>query len=153
MTQNILGEGAFDWNNTAYKILLSAAESNGSLSITDSVSQPGDGPPRHIHHDADEAFVVLSGDVTFWLEGTLHKVGPGGAIMVPRGKEHTFHISSDRPSRHLVILTPGGFEGFFREMADGNYAIPANMQQITQIAEKYHLTFTGPPLSPEEIEE
>ena len=44
------------------------------------------------------------------------------------------------------ILTPGGFEGFFYEMAEGRFTIPDDMAAITDIAARYHLTFTGPPL-------
>jgi quercetin dioxygenase-like cupin family protein len=116
------------------------------MSITDSVSPPNSGPPRHIHHDADETFVLLTGDAEFLLEGERFTRGPGQTVFVPRGKEHTFRVVSDVPSRHLVILTPGGFEGFFAEMAAEQLRIPDDMQEIARIAENYHLTFTGPPL-------
>lgn len=135
-----------NWLGTSYRTVLTAAAAGGALSVTDSVSPPLSGPPRHIHHDADEAFVVLSGDIEFWLEGTRFSRGPGETAFIPRGKEHTFRVVSDIPSRHLVILTPGGFESFFAEMARGQYAIPGDMEEINRIAAAHHLSFTGPPL-------
>ena len=149
MKNNILGPGTVEWLGVQYRTILKTEASNGAISITDSVSPPGSGPPRHIHHDADETFVVLTGDSEFWLEGKRFIRGPGQTAFVPRGKEHSFRIVSNVPSRHLVILTPGGFEGFFAEMAERNLRIPEDMATINQIAERYHLSFTGPPLEPE----
>ncbi|SFS19013.1 cupin domain-containing protein [Yoonia litorea] len=146
MTTDTESDEFIEWRGTRYKTSLASHATGGAISIVDSVSPPHSGPPRHVHHDADETFFVLSGDVTFWMEGETANVGPGGTMFVPRGKEHTFRVSSDVPSRHLVILTPGGFEGFFEEMAAGQFRIPEEMAQIVEIAERYHLSFTGPPL-------
>lgn len=152
MKDTILGPGAIEWLGVHYRTILSTAASGGAMSITDSISPPGSGPPRHIHHDADETFVLLTGDAEFWLEGEGFTRGPGQTVFVPRGKKHTFRVISDVASRHLVILTPGGFEGFFAEMAAGRFRIPQDMADITRIAAQYHLTFTGPPLEAEKQE-
>jgi hypothetical protein len=45
-----------------------------------------------------------------------------------------------------VILTPGGFEGFFAEMAAGQFRMPEDMAAIEESARRHHLRFTGPPL-------
>ena len=149
MKDTALGPGAVEWLGTHYRTTLTTGETGGAMSITDSVSPPGSGPPRHIHHDADEAFVMLTGDAEFWLAEERFIRGPGEAVFIPRGTEHTFRIIGDIPSRHLVILTPGGFEGFFAEMAEGQFRIPDDMMAIEESAERYNLTFTGPPLSAE----
>ena len=153
MKDSILGPEAIEWLSVHYKTILTTDATNGKMSITDSVSPPNSGPPRHIHHDADETFVMLTGDSEFWLEGERFARGPGQTVFVPRGKEHTFRIVSDVPSRHLVILTPGGFEGFFAEMAAGQLRIPEDMGQIAEIAARYQLTFTGPPLGGDDQEQ
>lgn len=152
MKDTILGPEAVEWLGVYYRTILTTAETGGAMSITDSVSPPGSGPPRHIHRDADETFVLLTGDAEFWRDGDRFTRGPGQSVFVPRGAEHTFRVVSDIPARHLVILTPGGFEGFFREMAAGAYRIPEDMPEITCIAAEYDLTFTGPPLSADEEE-
>lgn len=146
MNTNILGADAIEWLGVHYRTILASEASGGAMSIVDSVTPPGSGPPRHVHHDADEVFVMLSGDALFWLEGEQFTRGPGETAFVPRGREHTFCIVSDTPSRHLVILTPGGFEGFFAEMAAKNHRIPEDMGAITECASRYQLSFTGPPL-------
>lgn len=146
MSHPELGEGAVEWLGTWYKTTLHTDATGGVLSITDSIGQPGSGPPRHIHDDADETFVMLNGAAQFWLEGTLLERRAGETVFVPRGKEHTFRVISEQPSRYLVIMTPGGFEGFFAEMAAGRCRIPEDMEKIVEIAARYHLRFTGPPL-------
>lgn len=149
MHTSILGPDAIQWLGVHYKTILSTKDTGGTMSIVDSVSPPLSGPPRHIHRDADETFVVLSGDCEFWLEGQMHTRGPGQSIFIPRGKEHTFRVISDVPCRHLVILTPGGFEGFFAEMAAGQYSIPDDMPAIAESGARHHMSFTGPPLGGE----
>lgn len=146
MNTNILGPGAVQWMGTWYKTILTTADSDGAMSVVDSVSPPNAGPPRHIHHDADEVFVLLSGDVEFWLEGETFTRGPGQTVFIPRGKQHTFRVVSDQPSRHIIILTPGGFEQFFEDMARAQTRIPDDMPAVEESAARHHLTFTGPPL-------
>ena len=146
MKDGLLGPGSIEWAGTHYRTILATEASAGSLSIVDSVSPPLSGPPRHIHHDADEVFVLLSGDCDFWMAGETFTRGPGETVFIPRGTEHTFRVTGDKPCRHLVILTPGGFEGFFAEMAAGRLRIPEDMPAIIDTASRYNLTFTGPPL-------
>jgi hypothetical protein len=67
-------------------------------------------------------------------------------VFISRGTNHTFKVVGNEPSRHLVILTPGGFEGFFADMAAGQFRIPEDMAAIEQSARRHHLVFTGPPL-------
>lgn len=134
------------WLGVTYRTILSTAASGGAMSVTDSVSPPGSGPPRHIHHREDEAFVILTGACRFWLAGEEFVRGAGETTFVPRGTEHTFKVVSTEACRHLVILTPGGFEGFFAEMARGGFRIPDDMDRIDEAARRFHLSFTGPPL-------
>ncbi len=135
------------WLGTSYRTILTPEASGGTMSIVDSESPLGSGPPRHIHDREDEVFVVLTGEVEFWLEGRRFTRGPGGTAFIPRGREHTFSVVGDGSSRHLVILTRGGFEGFFADMARGQFSIPEDTPAILQSAEAHSLRFTGPPLT------
>ncbi len=134
------------WQGVSYRTILSAQDTGVRMSITDSVPPPMSGPPRHVHANEDEIFVVLSGEIIYWLDGETGHVGPGETLFIPRGKEHTFQVPGDQPCRHLVILTPGGFEGFFAEMAAGQFTIPTDMDAINDSAARFGLAFTGPPL-------
>ncbi|MBP1804776.1 cupin domain-containing protein [Rubellimicrobium aerolatum] len=133
-----------DWNGTTYRAILPAAATGGALSIVDSTSPARSGPPRHVHAREDECFVILTGEVEFWVAGRTFRKGPGEAAFIPRGTEHTFRALT--ASRHLLILTPGGFEGFFAEMAQRACRLPEDMAAVIESAGRHGATFTGSPL-------
>ncbi|MBY6114585.1 cupin domain-containing protein [Mameliella alba] len=139
-------DAAIHWHGVYYKTILSSEDSGGTMSIVDSLSPVDSGPPRHIHHNEDETFVILTGACRLWLEGVETVLHAGQSAFVPRGSEHTFKVIGEAPSRHLVILTPGGFERFFAEMAAGQFAVTEDMPAIVEAGRRHHLTFTGPPL-------
>lgn len=145
-TSTLVNPGAIAWLGVSYRTILSPEANGGAMAIVESVSPAGSGPPRHIHHREDEAFVIFTRQCRFWLDGSEFVRGPGETAFIPRGTEHTFKVLGDTPSRHLVILTPGGFEGFFVEMAKGQFRIPEDMAAINEAAARHHLSFTGPPL-------
>lgn len=146
MKDFVVDENTLTWLGVQYKTILRPEETGGAMSIVDSVSPVGSGPPRHIHHAEDETFVILTGQARVWIEGEEVIAGPGETVFIPRGKSHTFKIIGDVPCRHLVILTPGGFEGFFADMAAGQYRIPEDMGAVEASAKRHNLSFTGPPL-------
>ncbi len=137
---------AIEWLGVKYKTILRPQDSGGAMSIVDSLSPVGSGPPRHIHHQEDETFVMITGRCKLWIDGRESIAEAGESICIPRGTEHTFKVIGDEPSRHLVILTPGGFEGFFSDMATGEFQIPADMAAIEESASRHNMSFTGPPL-------
>ena len=149
MSDALSGPGVHEWLGVRYKTILSTAETGGAMSVVDSLSPAGSGPPRHVHEREDETFVVLTGQCEFWLDGRIFTKGAGETAFIPRGREHTFRVVGDQPSRHLLILTPGGFEGFFPEMAQGRFRIPEDMEQVGVLAAQHGLRFTGPPLGAE----
>ena len=140
------GPGVIEWLGVRYRTILSSAETAGAMSIVDSLGPPGSGPPRHVHAREDETFILISGSCEFWLDGQAFSKGAGATVFIPRGHQHTFRVIGTEPCRHLVILTPGGFEGFFTEMAAGQFRIPEDMERIEESAVRHGLRFTGPPL-------
>ena len=110
------------------------------------------GPPRHIHHREDETFYLLSGQCVFWLDGTIYRKSAGEAMFIPRGVVHTFRIPGDVPCDHLTIMSPGGFEGFFAAMVAGQYRMPEDMSRVAEIAGRFDMSFTGPPLAEADIQ-
>jgi quercetin dioxygenase-like cupin family protein len=149
MHEELSGPGVIEWLGVRYKTILPATETGGALSVVDSLNPVGSGPPRHVHEQEDETFVILVGEYEFWMEGQTIPKKAGETVFVPRGREHTFRVVGARPSRHLTIHTPGGFETFFAEMAQGGFRIPEDMEQIATAAARHNLRFTGPPLEAE----
>ncbi len=77
----------------------------------------GNGPPMHVHHDAEEAFYVLDGEITIRIGTDSIQAIAGSFILIPRETPHTFDNASEHPSRMLTIFSPPGFEQFFPQVA------------------------------------
>ncbi len=56
------------------------------------------------------------GEREFIVEGDTPR--PGEAIFAPRGVPHAQRRVEPGVGRELVVLTPGGFEQFFRDLAE-----------------------------------
>ena len=146
-----IGAGAHEpveWNGASYRIVLASDEADGKSGMfTVAVDRPG-GPPLHVHADADEYFYVLEGTTRFKVGERSVVLRAGEVAYVPRGTEHTYRVESENGGRMLTIVVPGGFERFFEAMAAEALVIPDDMPRIGEIAERFELEFTGPPLPP-----
>src|SRR5262245_53552022 len=77
----------------------------------------GDMPPLHVHHYADETFLVLEGQVSLHLPGQSVVLGPGESFFAPRGVPHVYRVESET-ARWFGIGNPVGFADFVREASD-----------------------------------
>ncbi|MEX0790026.1 MAG: cupin domain-containing protein [Actinomycetota bacterium] len=75
------------------------------------------GAPVHTHANEDEYSYVLEGRVGVQLGDETLEAGPGDLVFKPRGVAHAFWNACDEPARLLEIISPAGFENYFREMA------------------------------------
>jgi mannose-6-phosphate isomerase-like protein (cupin superfamily) len=74
--------------------------------------------PMHVHEHEDEYSYVLEGEVGVQVGDEVRYAGPGDLVFKPRGLWHAFWNRSDRPARLLEIISPGGFERYFAEIAE-----------------------------------
>jgi quercetin dioxygenase-like cupin family protein len=98
-------------------VALRSEQSGGALSVVDNtLPARWDGPPLH-HHEFDEAFYVLAGEITFQVADELFTAGPGAPVFAPGGVPHTLANLGDAPARYVLLCTPAGFEGYFGRLA------------------------------------
>jgi mannose-6-phosphate isomerase-like protein (cupin superfamily) len=101
-------------NTMAFKAV--ADQTGGDFSLMERTVPPGARtPPAHQHVNCSEAFFVLSGTITFWLDGARLTGGAGDFLLVPRGAGHTFGNQGDQAARLLVLHAPAA-DGYFREL-------------------------------------
>lgn len=122
------------------------SKTGGAMTVVETTVPPGSGPPRHVHSREDEMFYIISGRFKLLHGNHELEVGPGEVIYLPRNETHTYRNIGSEPGKVLVTITPAGFEGFFREVSERKLMPPKDMQDITAVADKYGLKFTGPPL-------
>src|SRR5215210_5900672 len=73
--------------------------------------------PLHRHHREDEYSYVLVGKLGALLGDDVVTAGPGTWVFKPRGQWHTFWNASDAPCEIIEVISPAGFENYFRELA------------------------------------
>ncbi len=100
--------------DTRVRILADSAATSGRYSMVEVYAPPSiDGPPPHIHDDADELFHVLEGGMKVLIENDWRIARAGDTIIVPRGLLHTFSNPFLSSCRFLAHYSPAGFERFF----------------------------------------
>jgi mannose-6-phosphate isomerase-like protein (cupin superfamily) len=126
------GEGVPD---RGPEVKASGRSTGGSLTVIE-VSMDG-GPPRHVHTREDESFYVLTGTLEVECGDDRFQAGPGSFVFLPRNVPHVFRTVGG-PATALLIVTPGGLDGYFEELsaalAGGDRARVPTIQQAYGIA-------------------
>jgi len=130
-----------------YKIVATAAETRNTHFAFEAIEPPGGGPPLHTHANEDEFFLVLEGEMTFYVGGKVTRAIEGQTAFVPRRVPHCFKNCSKRESRVLVMFTPGNIEGFFEYGNLPAGTIPKDellLARWNALAPQYGLEVLGP---------
>jgi len=126
------------------RVLLRSEDSDGHVAI---VQLSGGGRPPLHHHDFDEAFFVLEGQLTFQLGDDVFTRGAGELAFAPRGVAHTYANLSGAPARALLVITPAGFERYFDRIAARISGTEPPSEAAKPIPE---VVTVGPPLGADE---
>lgn len=97
------------------------------------------GSPIHTHHNEDEYSYVLEGRVGVQIGDDVLEAGAGDLVFKPRGVPHAFWNAGDEPARLLEIISPAGFESYFREVAPLLAAPQRDGAAIGKVVERYEL--------------
>jgi mannose-6-phosphate isomerase-like protein (cupin superfamily) len=121
-----------------------AEETGGAFCLVDYRAGPAfPGPPPHIHRETVDSFYVLEGELTVRLGDETLTLGPDSFVLVPPGTAHTFSNPGDAPARFLSLMSPGGFEQYFRDLRDAFGDRPPDFKQIVKIASRYDVESAG----------
>ena len=97
------------WFGMLAEIKASSADTGGQFTVVEVTCPPGYQGIRHIHHNEDEGFWVLDGQLDLEVDGKHIDMHTGDYAFGPRNVPHGFS-AGDAGARMLFILTPGGFE-------------------------------------------
>jgi quercetin dioxygenase-like cupin family protein len=97
--------------------------------------------PLHVHEREDELFYVLEGEHVFQVGEQEHRAGPGDLVFAPRGIPHSQRRVVPRKGRTLVLTSPGGLEGFFRELAAADGDGSLGPEAYARASERYGITW------------
>jgi quercetin dioxygenase-like cupin family protein len=126
----------------------SGNETGGAYDIVEATIKPGPGvTPLHVHHDNDEAILVLDGELIVQFDDEKLTLPAGGYAMASSGVPHTYQNSGSDPARILFIYSPGNhWEYLEGAAAEGPVEEDADIERMRPILESYGIEMVGPPL-------
>jgi quercetin dioxygenase-like cupin family protein len=120
---------------------LSGEHTGGQVALVEHSFPPGALVPPHVHTREDEFSIVTSGAIGFRSGPDEVVLEAGGYISKPRGELHTMWNAGPDDARMIEVITPSGFESFFRELADIVEAGPPDPVVLEALATAYGLFF------------
>lgn len=99
---------------TPFRTVVDPSETHGQLVAFAVDMPPGEHVDGHVHDDAEQVHVVISGTLTCRVGDHRMQVGPGGTVCLPRGVEHELWNETTEVVRMVDLYTPSGIERMFR---------------------------------------
>lgn len=131
------------------RFMIDGAATDGGFSLLEHpMSARALGAPLHRHSREDEYSFVLEGRMGGLLGDEVVEAGPGELVVKPRGQWHTFWNAGDEPARILELISPAGFEDYFKELSDMVAVMNLDPGQLGALSERYGLE-----MKPESIPE
>lgn len=131
---------AFTFGEVHVVIHADAASTGGALGVMEEVPPLAD-TPLHVHTGEDELFYALEGEHVIQVGDEEHRIGPGETAFGPRGVPHAQRRVVPAAGRILIAVTPGGFEGFFRELADADRAGRLGPDAYAAASQRFGITW------------
>jgi quercetin dioxygenase-like cupin family protein len=133
----------------AIRFLVEGADSNGAVAVFEfDVPAGAMVPAAHSHDRYEETIYGLDGVLTWTVEDATTDVGPGDALVIPRGAVHRFDNRGDTDASALAIVTPGILgPDYFREVADVLAAAaggPPDLAAVGAVMRRHGLTPAAP---------
>jgi quercetin dioxygenase-like cupin family protein len=149
------GEGEARWwlGVSLVTIKATGKETGGRYALVEVLEPEGEEAPLHVHHNEDEGFWVLEGELTFQVGEETINATPGSFLFGPRGVPHRYTVESG-PARLLFILSPSSFEEFIYATSEPakELTLPpppegppdeAEMEQLGTLARQYGAEILG----------
>jgi quercetin dioxygenase-like cupin family protein len=87
------------------------------LMVSEYVLEPGTEPgDPHYHANHSDSFYGREGDLEFRIDGRTVRATAGTLVTAPRSVVHAFPVAIGARTRFLNLHTPGGSEGYLRQL-------------------------------------
>lgn len=145
---------SFDFGGLGVHWKIDGAETGHRFSIVHHPLAPHAlGAPLHYHHNEDELSYVLKGSLGALLGEEVVTAEPGTWVFKPRHQWHTFWNAGDSDCEIIEIISPAGFENYFREVAstwgdvgkfaeiNRKYSLDMDFESVPGLCKRFGLTF------------
>ena len=139
---------------------LSGEDTGGAYAMLEFRVEPGRLIPPHAHRSEHEVSYVLEGEIGVRI-GDEELSANQGCVVVKRPQlMHAWWNATARPARVLEVISPAGFEGYFRELGQihtsrrrrdprlvadlqDRYGVSASMDWVPQLKATYGVKLLG----------
>jgi quercetin dioxygenase-like cupin family protein len=153
------GEGLADvwWKSGRITVKAGPGETGNAFSQLEAYEPRGGATPLHVHHNEDETFYILEGEVTFFVDGERIDLGAGDFLFALRDIPHAYVVRSEH-ARMLVTLSPSGTEHLFVSLGvpvtgaePPTDAVVPPMDEMARLFASYGTEILGPPLTLDDV--
>jgi len=131
---------AVDLSSLGVRFMAWSEETGGGFSLVEHPIPPKTlAGPVHRHSREDEYSFVIEGRMGALLGDDVIVAEVGDLAFKPRNQWHTFWNPDDTPCRILEIISPGGFENYFDEMASLVSRPDLDPAQLGELGARYGL--------------
>ncbi|HEX6749795.1 MAG TPA: cupin domain-containing protein [Longimicrobium sp.] len=135
--------GTVSIRNFRGEIRVRAEDTGGGATIVEHTLPPGYiAMPLHTHQRETETTYVLEGTLWVQVGKRVTKLGAGQTIVKPAGVPHTYWNEGRHDARFLDLVTPGGLEPWYEEVAA---IIPVRgevqIERVLEVSRRYGLEF------------
>ncbi len=135
------GKGV-DLTSVGVRFMAWSEETGGGFSLVEHPIPPKTlVAPVHRHSREDEYSFVLEGRMGALLGDEVVYAEPGDLAFKPGNQWHAFWNAGDEPCRILEIISPGGFEHFFDELAAAMASPDFDPAQTAELGARYGVEF------------
>jgi mannose-6-phosphate isomerase-like protein (cupin superfamily) len=117
-----------------------AEATGGAFSVLEE-SPPLADTPLHVHANEDEFFYAVEGEHVITVGERDHPLAPGQGVFAPRGVPHAQRRVEQGVGRMLIVVSPGGLEGFFRRLAAAQAAGNLDAAAYAAASEEFGITW------------
>lgn len=131
-----------------------------STTVLEMTLPVGAAPPLHVHHDYDDSFYLLAGEIVVRSDDAVWVVHPGDWVSTPRGTAHGFRVVGDEPARILIVSDSDSFIRLIRALGEPApaAALPTagsgpDTEHVLRSFAEHDITVIGGSISAEESQE
>lgn len=129
---NILGDN--------HQVKLTGTDTNGQFISIYQDNPPETQIPMHVHHNEDEVYKVLEGEVEFTVGEKKSVLRAGDTIFLPRNIPHTWKVVGDCNAKVYLDIFPAGVELMFEELNKLPPG-PPDFKKVAEICGRFGIEF------------
>jgi mannose-6-phosphate isomerase-like protein (cupin superfamily) len=138
-----------NWMGELAIIHVSGKETGGRFSLVELYATREGEVPLHVHHNEDEGFYIIEGEMTFYIGDRTVKGKAGDFVFAPKDMPHRYTVDNPGHARVLMTFSPAGFEGFVRATSEPATSmtpppveeIVIDLEKIAALAAEYGTEF------------